>query len=51
MKDKGRQDPKEADTPSNKVKQAGVQCKTKGDKTLGKADTHKKDHPRKGTMV
>ena len=51
MGDKGRQDPKEADTPLNKGKQAGVQWETKGDKTLGKADTHKIDHPRKGTMA
>ena len=51
MGDKGRQDPREADTPSHKgnkkrtpnstlfVEQEGAQSETKGDKTLRKADS------------
>ena len=38
MGDKGRRDPQKGE-PSNKGKQEGVQWETKGDKTLGKADT------------
>ena len=51
MVDKGGQDPKEADTPSNKGKQAGLQWKTKGDKALRKADTLSNQGKQEGVRV